>query len=149
MPMRVVLQRTSGVEVWIESQRHSATGAGLLALVGTRPGDTEAACRFLADKTVNLRIFEDDAGKMNLSALDVRAEIMVVSQFTLYADCRRGRRPSFSTAQEPAAAERLYRYYAERVTASGLVTRSGLFGAVMDVRFNNSGPVTIILDHDA
>lgn len=147
--MRLVLQRTSGVEVWIDGQKHSASGPGLLILFGTRQGDTEASCGYLADKAVNLRIFEDSEGKMNRSALDLGAEIMIVSQFTLYADCSKGRRPSFNTAQEPREAERLYHRFCELVAGSGLNVATGVFGAVMDVRFNNAGPVTIILEHDA
>jgi D-tyrosyl-tRNA(Tyr) deacylase len=103
----------------------------------------------LADKAVNLRVFEDPQGKMNLSALEVGAEIMVVSQFTLYADCRKGRRPGFSDAMEPVEAEALYTRFTELVAASGLTTRTGRFGETMQVKFTNCGPVTIILDHDA
>lgn len=147
--MRLVLQRTTGVELNIDGRLHSQTGPGLLILFGTRRGDREASCGYLADKAVNLRIFEDDQGRMNLSALDVGAEIMVVSQFTLYADCRKGRRPGFNEAMDPAEAEPLYDRFCELVAASGLKTATGLFGAVMQVKFVNQGPVTIILDHDA
>jgi D-tyrosyl-tRNA(Tyr) deacylase len=147
--MRLILQRTAGVEVWIDGRRHSETGRGLLILFGTRKGDNERSCGVLADKTVNLRIFEDDAGKMNLSALDVGGEIMVVSQFTLYANTRKGRRPAFTEAMEPREAERLYDMFVERVAAAGLVTRSGVFGARMEIRFTNDGPVTILLEHDS
>ena len=147
--MRLILQRTTGVELRIDGQIHSQTGPGLLILFGTRRGDGEGSCGFLADKAVNLRIFEDRAGKMNLSALDVGAEIMVVSQFTLYADCRKGRRPGFSDAMDPVEAEKLYDRFVELVAASGLKTATGVFGAVMEVGFTNQGPVTIILDHDA
>ncbi len=146
--MRVLLQRTSGCEVWIDNKKHSSTGDGLLLLFGTRSGDTEASCGWLADKAVNLRIFEDNEGKMNLSALDVGAEIMVVSQFTLYADSRKGRRPSFTDAMDPAEAEKLYERFIELVAASGLATRSGIFGARMDIKFTNHGPVTILLEHE-
>lgn len=146
--MRLVLQRTTGVEVWIDSRLHSQIGRGLLVLFGTKSGDQEESCAILADKTVNLRIFEDGQGKMNLAAPDVGAEIMIVSQFTLYADTHKGRRPAFTQAMEPVEAERLYNLYVERVAASNLVTHSGLFGARMDVRFNNDGPVTIILEHE-
>ena len=146
--MRVVVQRTTGVEVWIDKALHSKTNAGLLLLVGTKTGDAEQSCPFLADKVVNLRIFEDDNGKMNRSALDVGAEIMVVSQFTLYADTKKGRRPSFTEAMEPVEAERFYNRFVELVRASGLVVQTGVFGARMDLKFTNHGPVTIILEHE-
>ena len=146
--MKLILQRTTGVEVWIDGGLHSQTGPGLLVLFGTRTGDREDSCGILADKTVNLRIFEDNQEKMNLSALDVGAEIMIVSQFTLYADTRKGRRPAFTEAMEPVEAERLYNAFVERVAASDLVTRTGLFGAKMEVKLNNHGPVTIILQHE-
>ena len=147
--MRLILQRTADTEVWIDDQAHSRTGPGLLILFGTKVDDTEEACRYLADKAVNLRIFEDDQGKMNLSALDIGAEIMVVSQFTLYADCRKGRRPGFSEAQDPAEAEKLYDRFVDLISATQLKTRTGQFGAKMQVKLTNHGPVTIILDHDA
>lgn len=146
--MRLVIQRTSGAEVWIDGACHSQTGPGLLVLFGTKAGDIEGSCGWLADKTVNLRIFEDDDGKMNRSVLDVGGDIMVVSQFTLYADCRKGRRPSFDQAQDPVEAQKLYDRFVELVAASGLKTGAGVFGARMDIRFNNHGPVTIILEHD-
>lgn len=146
--MRLLLQRTNGCEVWIDGARHSATGPGLLILFGTRIGDVENSCGYLADKAVNLRIFEDSAGKMNLSALDIGAEIMIVSQFTLYADTRKGRRPAFTEAMPPEEAERLYDRFVELVAASGLTNRTGVFGAKMDIKFTNSGPVTILLEHE-
>ena len=146
--MRLVVQRVTGCEVWIDGKVHSKTGEGLLVLFGTRRGDKEMSCNHLADKLVNLRIFEDDEGKMNLSALDVGAEIMVVSQFTLYADCRKGRRPSFGTAMDPAEAEPLYNRFVDLVAASGLVTKTGEFGAKMELKFTNQGPVTVIVEHD-
>lgn len=147
--MRIVVQRTSGCEIWIDGAQFSKTGRGLLVLFGTRAGDTEASARWLADKAVNLRIFEDDDGKMNRSVLDIGGEIMIVSQFTLYADCRKGRRPSFNGAMEPVAAEQLYDQFVELVAAAGPRTATGSFGAKMDVRFNNDGPVTVLIDHDA
>jgi D-tyrosyl-tRNA(Tyr) deacylase len=146
--MRLVVQRTSGVEVLIDGKLHSSTSAGLLVLFGTRKGDKEQSCTWLADKLVNLRIFDDEADKMNLSALDVGGEIMVVSQFTLYADTRKGRRPSYNEAMEPVQAEKLYDCFIEQVELSGLKVSSGVFGARMDVRFVNVGPVTVIVDHD-
>ncbi len=146
--MRLIIQRTSGAEVWVEGRLHSSTKAGLLVLFGSKIGDGEQSCGHLADKVVNLRIFEDDQEKMNLSALDVGAEITVVSQFTLYADTRKGRRPAFTDAMEPVEAERLYEKFVERLRSSGLVVQTGIFGARMDLKFTNHGPVTIILEHD-
>lgn len=147
--MRLILQRSTGTEVWIDGKKHSATESGLLILIGTRKGDREESCGVLADKAVNLRIFEDDAGKMNLSALDIRAEIMIVSQFTLYANCNKGRRPAFTDAMEPVQAEKLYDHFVSLVAASGLTVATGQFGAHMKLRFTNDGPVTILLEHDA
>jgi len=146
--VRVILQRTSGVEVWIDEKIHSKTDKGLLLLFGTKDGDTEKSSSYLAEKVVNLRIFEDDAGKMNLSALDIQGDIMIVSQFTLYADTHKGRRPSFNSAMEPVEAERLYNKLVEMVKGYGLKVESGIFGASMDIRFNNDGPVTILLEHE-
>lgn len=146
--MRALVQRTGGSEVWIDGQLHAKTSAGLLVLFGTRTGDAEESCAALADKVVHLRIFQDGEGKMNLSALDTNAQIMIVSQFTLYADTRKGRRPAFTDAMEPVLAEKMYDLFVRQVTASGLVTATGVFGAEMDLRFNNTGPVTILLEHD-
>lgn len=146
--MRIILQRTSGVELFIEGKLHSQSKAGLLALMGTKTGDDESLIGKLADKTVNMRIFEDEAGKMNRSLLDIEGELMVVSQFTLYADTKKGRRPSFNEAQEPKEAERLYKLFITELEKSGLSVASGVFGAEMDIKFNNHGPVTIIFEHD-
>lgn len=146
--MRVLVQRSGPCEVWIEGKKFSETGPGLMLLFGSRQEDQSDSVGWLADKVVNLRIFEDDEGKMNLSALDVQAEIMIVSQFTLYADCRKGRRPSFGEAQNPVEAEKLYNRFVALVSASGLTTRTGSFGAVMEVKFTNLGPVTILLEHE-
>lgn len=145
--MKVLLQRTGGVEVWIDNKLHSSSGAGLFLLFGTHVDDRENSCGYLADKVVNLRIFEDREGKMNCSALEIGAEIMVVSQFTLYANCLKGRRPSFGEAMRPEQAEPLYNRFIDLLKESELTVRSGVFGAGMDVRFNNLGPVTIILEH--
>jgi D-tyrosyl-tRNA(Tyr) deacylase len=116
--MRLVIQRTSAVELWIDHQLYSKTGLGLLILFGTRTGDTEQSCSWLAEKVVNLRIFPDDDDKMNRSALDLGGELMIVSQFTLYADTRKGRRPSFTEAQDPKVAELLYNQFVELVSGS-------------------------------
>ena len=146
--MRVLVQRTSASEVWVNGNCHSAIGFGLTLLFGTKAGDTAQSCVWLADKVVNLRIFEDDEGKMNRSALEVGGQIMVVSQFTLYADARKGRRPSYNQAQEPAEAERLYEHFVDCLRGSGLIVGTGVFGARMDVKMTNHGPVTILLEHD-
>ncbi len=146
--MRVLLQRTSSVEVWIDGGKYSSTGSGLLLLMGTKKGDKIDSCGYLADKILNMRLFEDSDGKMNLSALDVGADIMIVSQFTLYADTRKGRRPSFNDTMEPEEAKELYKRFIELIQASGLKTATGVFGAHMDVRLNNNGPVTILVEHE-
>jgi len=146
--MRALLQRTTGSEVWIGGRCHSRARDGLLVLFGTRRGDSSQSCHWLAEKTANLRVFEDDDGKMNRSVLDVGGEVMVVSQFTLYADCRKGRRPSYGDAGEPTEAERLYELYIEELRCLGLTVATGIFGARMDVRLTNHGPVTILLEHD-
>jgi len=146
--MRLLVQRVKKAEVWIDGKLQSGIGKGLLALHGTRTTDTEQSCGVLANKLVNLRIFEDDQGKMNLSALDTNSEIMVVSQFTLYADTLKGRRPTFTDAMDPGQAEQLYNRIVELVEASGLTTVTGIFGARMDIKLTNHGPVTILLEHD-
>jgi len=146
--MRLLIQRVSNAEVLIGGKQHSSIGSGLLVLFGTRTGDKEESCGILAEKAVNLRIFEDNQSKMNLSALDSEVEIMIVSQFTLYADMRKGRRPAFAEAMEPIEAERLFNRFIELVRASGLKTATGVFGAKMDVKLTNHGPVTILLEHD-
>lgn len=148
LDMRALLQRSSGAEVWIDGKCHSRTKAGLVVLFGTKRGDVDQSCRWLAEKTANLRVFEDDEGKMNLSVLEVGGEVMVVSQFTLYADARKGRRPSYNEAGDPAEAERLYLRYVEELRALGLTVATGEFGARMEVKFTNHGPVTILLEHD-
>lgn len=146
--MRLIIQRTSGVELAVDGEAYSKSGKGLMVLVGTKEGDTAEFIPKMADKTVNLRIFEDENGKMNLSALDIGAELMVVSQFTLYADLKKGRRPSFNDAQNPEEAEKLYNLFVDELKKSGLTVATGSFGASMDITFNNDGPVTIILDDE-
>ncbi|MDZ4723472.1 MAG: D-aminoacyl-tRNA deacylase [candidate division Zixibacteria bacterium] len=146
--MRLVLQRVIGCQVWIGGELYSSIAQGLLILFGTKTGDNELSCTSLADKAINLRIFEDSEQKMNLSVLDLQAQIMIVSQFTLYADTRKGRRPAFTDAMEPVAAAKLYNIFVEKMKTSGLDTQTGQFGRKMDLTFTNHGPVTIILDHD-
>jgi D-aminoacyl-tRNA deacylase len=144
--MKLVVQRVTSCEVYIGGNCHSRTDAGLLVLFGTRMGDSEVHSPFLCDKLVNLRIFEDSDEKMNLSALDIHAELMIVSQFTLYADTRKGRRPSFTEAMPPAEAEILYNHFVGLLKQTGLTVKTGVFGAKMDLTFTNHGPVTIILE---
>lgn len=145
--MRILLQRVKECEVLIDDKSYSKTGLGLLLLFGTHIDDSEQSVGILADKAVNLRIFEDSDGKMNLSALDIGADIMIVSQFTLYADTTKGRRPSFGDAMHPDEAKKLYDGFVELVKASELKVATGSFGAKMDIKFINHGPVTILLEH--
>lgn len=146
--MKLILQRTKGVELFIDGKLNSSIGKGLLVLFGTKTGDGETQIVKLADKVVNLRIFEDENEKMNLSALDIEGQLMVVSQFTLYADTKKGRRPSFNNAQEPIEAERLYNVFVEELKKHNLIVETGVFGAKMDIKFNNDGPVTLIIDDE-
>lgn len=144
--MIAVIQRVARCAVRIDDREFSSIGRGLLVLLGVGPADTEADADALADKIVHLRIFEDAEGKMNASLLDIGGQLMAVSQFTLCADCRRGRRPSFTNAAPPERGERLYRRFAEAVTAKGVAVATGKFGAKMLVEIANDGPVTITLD---
>ena len=144
--MRVVLQRVKEAKVTVEDKPVGQIQKGIVLLVGAKIGDTEEDAKYLADKCVNLRIFEDEDKKMNLSAKDVGAEVLVVSQFTLYGDTHKGRRPSFTNALEPALAEKLYHEFIDEIKASGLKTETGIFGAKMLVQIFNWGPVTFILD---
>ena len=144
--MRVLLQRVSKASVTVEGQTISSIGKGLLILLGVGHGDGEEQARFLAEKIANLRVFEDEQGKTNLSILDVKGEAIVVSQFTLYADTRKGRRPSFIDAALPAVAEPLVSRFAELLGTHGVPTQTGKFGAHMEVEIHNDGPVTIWLE---
>jgi D-tyrosyl-tRNA(Tyr) deacylase len=144
--LRVVLQRVKEAKVTVEGKVVGQIGKGLVLLVGAKTGDTEKDVEYLADKCINLRIFEDEEQKMNLSALDVKGELLVVSQFTLYGDTKKGRRPSFTDALDPKEAEKLYQKFLERIKATGLKTESGIFGAKMLVEIANWGPVTFILE---
>jgi D-tyrosyl-tRNA(Tyr) deacylase len=132
--------------VRIEGNLEAAIGAGLLVLVGIAAVDTPAQADYLADKLVHLRIFADREGRMNRSALDVGASILLVSQFTLYGDCRKGRRPGFDAAAPPARARELYEYVVKKVREKGLVTETGVFQAHMEVELVNDGPVTFLLE---
>jgi D-tyrosyl-tRNA(Tyr) deacylase len=145
--LRAVVQRVSRAEVRVASEVVGGIGRGLLVLVGAGAGDGERDVDWLVEKVVNLRIFEDDAGKMNRSLLDVGGSLLAVSQFTLYGDARKGRRPSFIEALEPVAAEALYRRFVAGVRAAGVAeVGTGRFGAMMEVELVNAGPVTILLE---
>jgi D-tyrosyl-tRNA(Tyr) deacylase len=146
--MRIVIQRVSRAAVQVDGCVLGKIGKGLLVLVGVTNSDDEEDARYLAQKTVNMRIFEDKLGRLNLSALDIEAEILAVSQFTLYADCRRGRRPSFTAAAPADFSRALVHKYIEFLKESGLKVQSGRFGAHMLVEICNDGPVTITLDSD-
>jgi len=144
--MRAVLQRVSRATVRVNGQTSGEIGPGLLILLAVGQGDTSKEADYLLDKIVNLRIFEDAEGKMNLSLLDVDGELLVISQFTLYADCRKGRRPSFTDAGPPGEAQKLYDYFVAAARTRGVKVATGIFQAVMEVELVNSGPVTILLD---
>ncbi len=144
--MRAVLQRVSQAAVTVQGERVASIGRGYLVLVGVTHTDSESDARYIADKIASLRLFEDDAGKINLGITDVGGEVLLVSQFTLYADCRKGRRPSFTDAAPPDMAERLYLRVAEMLREAGLPVQTGVFGAHMHVSLVNDGPVTILLD---
>ena len=130
----------------MDEQPVAAIGKGLLVLLGVAAGDGEREAEWLADKIASLRIFEDQAGKMNLSVQEVGGALLVVSQFTLLADCRKGRRPSFTAAAPPAEADRLYQVFVARLRSAGLAAETGVFQAHMQVHLVNDGPVTVILD---
>ena len=144
--MRAVLQRVTNGKVTVEGKVTGQIGVGLVVLLGVGASDTEAEVELLVNKIANLRIFADGEGKFNLSALDVRAEMLIVSQFTLFADCRKGRRPSFIDAARPELAVPLYETFVERLRTMGFKVETGVFQADMLVEIHNTGPVTIWLD---
>lgn len=144
--MRAVLQRVTEARVEVANEVVGEIGAGLLVLLGVARDDTASDADYLTEKIINLRIFDDDDGKMNRSLLDTGGEMLVVSQFTLYGDVRRGRRPSYSEAAEPEKASELYEYFVERVRSLGVTVETGVFQAKMKVNLINDGPVTILLD---
>jgi len=147
--VKVVVQRSKQAKVVIEGETAGAIDFGLVLLVGIAHEDTEADIVWMADKVANLRIFEDESGKMNHSVTDIGGQLLSVSQFTLYGDCRKGRRPNFMAAARPEQAEQLYDKFNETLRSAGLVVETGRFGAMMDVEFVNSGPVTLILESGA
>jgi len=144
--MRAVIQRVSRAGVVVDAVQIAVIGSGLLVLLGVEKGDDKKAAEYLAEKTAGLRIFEDVAAKMNLSVLDCDGEVLVVSQFTLLADCRKGRRPGFSAAAPPELAEPLCEYFVEQLKMRGVKVKTGQFQADMAVDLVNDGPVTILLD---
>jgi D-tyrosyl-tRNA(Tyr) deacylase len=146
--MRAIIQRVQKSQVSISEDVVAAIDQGLLILLGISPTDNEALAQKMAGKIATLRIFEDDEGKMNLSLLDVGGEALIVSQFTLYADTRRGRRPSFTQAAKPEFAEPLVNVFVEMMQQQGVRTQAGVFGAHMQVALVNDGPVTILLDYN-
>lgn len=144
--MRAIIQRVRQAEVCVEGETTGRIDDGLLVFLGVGEGDDEGDMEYLIDKIVHLRIFADDDGKMNRSLLDVGGQMLVVSQFTLYADTSRGRRPSFVQAMDPGPAEKMYEQFVEEVSELGIEVETGVFGKMMDVELLNDGPVTIALD---
>ena len=144
--MKALLQRVTGASVMVAGEVVGRIGSGLVVFVGVANEDTEKDAQYLAQKIVNLRIFADEEGKFNLSALDIKGELLLVSQFTLMADTRKGRRPSFVEAASPAQAEELFNYFVEQASATGLKVATGRFQQYMQVEIHNDGPVTILLD---
>lgn len=144
--MKAVIQRVSGAKVEVEGSVVGSINRGLLVLLGVEKGDMENDIAYISKKIANLRIFEDSDSKMNLSIKDISGEILVVSQFTLLADCRKGNRPSFVDAEEPGKANRIYMKVAESLRQAGISTSTGQFAASMQVHLINNGPVTVLLD---
>lgn len=144
--MRAVVQRVSKASVRVEEEFTGEIAQGLVVLLGVSQSDTTADAEYMAQKISQLRVFSDTDGKMNLSVGDVQGSILAVSQFTLYGDCRRGRRPSYTEAARPEGAEELYRAFVEQVRALGIPVETGVFGAMMQVELINDGPVTLLVD---
>jgi D-tyrosyl-tRNA(Tyr) deacylase len=144
--MRAVIQRVKNASVSVAQNIISEINSGLLVFLGVEQSDTEADCSYMAEKIANLRIFEDADGKMNLSVMDIRGSILIVSQFTLLGDVRRGRRPSFTSAMEPDQARILYERCAGKITEYGILVRKGSFREMMQIELCNDGPVTILID---
>lgn len=144
--MRAVVQRVTEGRVAVDGAVTGAIGTGFVVLLGVGQGDTAADAKYLAEKVVNLRVFEDTAGKMNLSLLDCGGAVLAVSQFTLYGDCRKGRRPSFVAAAPPAEAAELYETFVRYIEENGVKVETGVFQAMMQVEIHNDGPVTLLLD---
>ncbi|MFN2114966.1 MAG: D-aminoacyl-tRNA deacylase [Anaerolineae bacterium] len=147
--MRALIQRVSGASVQVDGETVGAIGPGLVVLLGVRDGDTEAEAKWLANKILGLRVFEGADGKFDQSLAHVGGALLVISQFTLYGDTRKGRRPSFGAAARPEAAEDLYEWFTEYVRGRGFEVETGVFGAMMDVALVNTGPVTLMLEREA
>ena len=146
--MRVVVQRVSEADVTVDGEKVGSIGRGLLVFLGIGHRDDEKAADYLVEKIINLRIFPDKQGRFNRSLADLELALLVVSQFTLWGDCRKGRRPSFSTAADPEKAKHLYNYFITRARELGIAVQTGRFQAMMDVRLVNDGPVTLLLDSE-
>lgn len=146
--MRAIVQRVSSCTVTVGDEVTGKINSGLLILLGVKSGDSEKEADYLAEKIANLRIFNDEEDKMNLSVKDIDGEVLVVSQFTLFGDCRKGRRPSYNDAAPPDLAERLYKYFVNYLKKQGLLVETGRFQAMMNVNLVNDGPVTILLDSE-
>ncbi len=144
--MRVVVQRAKQASVTVDGEVVGKIAAGFMLLVGITHEDTLSDVEFIAEKIANLRVFEDKDGKMNLSLLEVGGEILSISQFTLYGDCRKGRRPNFMDAAKPDIAKKMYDEFNNRLRQKGICVETGVFGAMMDVQLINSGPVTLIVE---
>lgn len=145
--MRAVVQRVSRAQVSVDEQIIGSIGRGLLVLLGVGKDDSETEADYLLDKILNLRIFPDESGRMNIPLLDLpEAQLLIVSQFTLYGDCRKGRRPSYTEAAAPEQAKRLYDYFVARARATGIKVGTGIFQAMMAVELVNDGPVTLLID---
>ena len=145
--MRIVIQRAEKAKVSVDGEVVGQIGKGFMVLVGVGPEDTKQNADFLVNKMCNLRVFEDEQGKMNLSIKDVGGQVLAISQFTLYADCKKGNRPSFTGAAKPEQENELYEYFMEEIKKQGIKVEHGIFGAHMKVDFINDGPVTILLEN--
>lgn len=144
--MKALIQRTTGAAVSVEGEVVGKIGEGLVVLLGAKNTDTEKDAEFLANKVVNLRIFPGEKGEFDRSALDDKLEVLVVSQFTLYGDCKKGRRPDFTLAAKPDQAEKLYKFFVQQIQKAGLAVATGRFQAMMQVELINDGPVTLMLE---
>lgn len=144
--MRILIQRVTRAEVRVDDKVEGRIGYGAVVLIGVASSDTQKEASYLADKLIHLRCFSDKNGKMNLSAMDIGADLLLISQFTLYGDCRKGRRPGFDLAAPPERARELYEYFVDKVRQSGLAVQTGVFQAHMQVELINDGPVTLLLD---